>query len=156
MGVGKTSVGQALAHRLNSTFTDTDLMVEERTGRTISEIFVEDGEPAFRKLEGDALRDALKTDGVLALGGGACTSSEAQGLIQGAKAIVIFLDISLKEVSSRVGFDSARPLLAINPRSQWQNLMEARRPIYQRLADITILVDGKSVDAIVEEIVGAN
>ena len=70
--------------------------------------------------------------------------------------MVIFLDISLKEVSSRVGFDSARPLLAINPRSQWQNLMEARRPIYQRLADITILVDGKSVDAIVEEIVGAN
>lgn len=154
MGVGKTSIGQSLAKRLAVDFHDTDLMVEERTKQSISEIFVEQGEESFRKLEYEELLQGLNFDGVLALGGGACVTDLAQRAIRNSRAKVIFLDISLKEVAARVGFDSARPLLAINPRSQWQSLMDARRPIYLALAEMTIQVDGKSIGEIVDEIVG--
>ena len=156
MGVGKTSIGLALAKKLNENFVDTDEAIEKSTGKSVSEIFLEDGEESFRILEAKALADGLKSAGILSLGGGACIPSKAQELIRASSGQVIFLDISLKEVSGRIGFDKARPLLAINPRSKWQNLMEARRPIYESLSDNTILVDGKSEEEIVEEILGAS
>ena len=156
MGVGKSTVGAELAHRLGETFIDTDALIEERTGRTIADIFVEDGEAAFREIESTVVLESLNTPGVLSLGGGACVSEPALTEIAQSSAHVIFLDISLSEVSKRVGFDQARPLLAINPRSRWQELMSARRPIYEKLADQTIVVDGKGVKEIVDEIVMAS
>lgn len=142
-----------LAERLRSSFLDTDEMVEADTHKSISDIFIEDGEEHFRSLEFDALSRALRSDGVVALGGGACIPDAAQELLRDTSAPIIFLNISLAAVSSRVGFDKARPLLAINPRSKWQELMEKRRPIYEELASLTITVDEMSVDEIVKEIV---
>ena len=152
MGVGKTTIGRALAQRLALDFIDSDHIIEERQGKSISEIFIEDGEEAFRRLERDVVLAVIDKPGVVALGGGACLSAQAQEAIAASGAEVIFLDISLAEVSKRVGFDKARPLLAINPRSKWQELMAARRPLYEKLATLQIMVDGKSKSEIVDEI----
>lgn len=155
MGSGKSTIGSALAERHSLQFRDTDQMIVEQTGREISDIFIEDGEEEFRLLEKIILRTALLEDEtVLATGGGACISLDAQSALRASGAIVIYLKISLSQVSSRVGFNQGRPLLMGNPRAQWQNLMNVRTPIYESIATYICDVDNKSVDQITEEISG--
>ena len=153
MGSGKTTIGQLIARRLDIAFRDTDQVVEEETGRTVSDIFLEDGEDAFRPLEKGVLRNELLSDGtVLALGGGAPISMDAQSALRAIASPVVYLDISLATVAPRIGFNRDRPLLLHNPRGQWQTLMEARRPIYESIADTVIDVNTKSETEIVDEI----
>lgn len=153
MGSGKTTIGQLIAKRLDIAFRDTDQVVEEETGRTVSDIFLEDGEDAFRLLEKSVLRNELLSDGtVLALGGGAPISMDAQSALRAIASPVVYLDISLATVAPRIGFNRDRPLLLHNPRGQWQTLMEARRPIYESIADTVIDVNTKSENEIVDEI----
>ena len=153
MGSGKTTIGQLIAKRLDIAFRDTDQVVEEETGRTVSDIFLEDGEDAFRLLEKSVLRNELLSDGtVLALGGGAPISMDAQSALRAIASLVVYLDISLATVAPRIGFTRDRPLLLHNPRGQWQTLMEARRPIYESIADTVIDVNTKSETEIVDEI----
>ena len=153
MGSGKTTVGQSLAAKFETPFRDTDQMIVEQSGREISDIFIEDGEEAFRALEKVILRIALLEDGgVLSLGGGACVSTDAQSALRASGAFIVYLKISLAQVSNRVGFNQGRPLLMGNPRAQWQNLMNERAPIYEGIATYTCDVDSKSVDEIVSEI----
>ena len=153
MGSGKTTIGQLIAKRLDIAFRDTDQVVEEETGRTVSDIFLEDGEDAFRLLEKGVLRNELLSDGtVLALGGGAPISMDAQSALRAIASPVVYLDISLATVAPRIGFNRDRPLLLHNPRGQWQTLMEARRPIYESIADTVIDVNTKTETEIVDEI----
>ena len=153
MGSGKTTIGKLIAKRLDIAFRDTDQVVEEETGRTVSDIFLEDGEDAFRLLEKGVLRNELLSDGtVLALGGGAPISMDAQSALRAIASPVVYLDISLATVAPRIGFNRDRPLLLHNPRGQWQTLMEARRPIYESIADTVIDVNTKSEIEIVDEI----
>ncbi len=153
MGSGKTTIGQLVAQRLDIPFRDTDQVIEESSGRTVSDIFLEDGEEAFRVLEKGVLRDELLSDGtVLALGGGAPISIDAQSALRAIASPVIYLDISLATVAPRIGFNRDRPLLLHNPRGQWQTLMEARRPIYESIADTVIEVNTKTEIDIVDEI----
>ena len=153
MGSGKTTIGQLIAKRLDIAFRDTDQVVEEETGRTVSDIFLEDGEDAFRLLEKGVVRNELLSDGtVLALGGGAPISMDAQSALRAIASPVVYLDISLATVAPRIGFNRDRPLLLHNPRGQWQTLMEARRPIYESIADTVIDVNTKSETEIVDEI----
>jgi shikimate kinase len=152
-GSGKSTVGRSLAKRLERKFVDTDSLIEERTQKKISEIFVDDGEDAFRLLELNVLKDVLEISNcVISLGGGAPIKDESQKLIGSSNVFVVFLDISLAAAAPRVGFNRDRPLLLGNPRAQWQSLNEARRPIYQKLASLSIKVDDMSVDQIVEEV----
>lgn len=156
MGAGKTTVGREIATILKCSFADTDALIEADQGKSVSEIFVEDGEPHFRLVEESIVIDALiSEDGVLSLGGGAVMNDAVQEALKKSPAKKVFLDISLAAVSPRVGFDSARPLLMVNPRQKWAELMTARRPIYESLADLTIDVSEKSVDEITKEIIGA-
>jgi len=153
MGSGKTTIGELIAKHLDIAFRDTDQVVEEETGRTVSDIFLEDGEDAFRLLEKGVLRNELLSDGtVLALGGGAPISMDAQSALRAIASPVVYLDISLATVAPRIGFNRDRPLLLHNPRGQWQTLMEARRPIYESIADTVIDVNTKSENEIVDEI----
>jgi shikimate kinase len=153
MGSGKTTIGQLIAKRLDIAFRDTDQVIEGETGRTVSDIFLEDGEDAFRLLEKSVLRNELLSDGtVLALGGGAPISMDAQSALRAIASPVVYLDISLATVAPRIGFNRDRPLLLHNPRGQWQTLMEARRPIYESIADTVIDVNTKSETEIVDEI----
>lgn len=153
MGSGKSTVGQALAERLAQPFRDTDQMIVDQTGREISDIFIESGEDEFRALEKIILRTALLEDGtVLSLGGGACISIDAQSALRASGAFIVYLKISLSQVSARVGFNQGRPLLMGNPRAQWQNLMNERAPIYEGISHYICEVDGKSVEEITSEI----
>lgn len=150
MGSGKTTIGSLLAKKLGLTFRDTDHLIEEQEEKPVSQIFLDQGEDVFRAIEKRVLRDELLTDGtVLSLGGGAPISIDAQSALRAISSYIIFLDISLSTVVPRIGFNRDRPLLLNNPRGQWQTLMEARRPIYEALADLTINVDDKSEEQIV-------
>lgn len=156
MGAGKTTVGSEIAKELNCEFADTDALIEADQGKSVAEIFVEDGEPHFRLVEESIVIDALiSEDGVLSLGGGAVMNDAVQEALKKSPAMKVFLDISLAAVSPRVGFDSARPLLMVNPRQKWSELMTARRPVYESLADLSIDVSDKSVAEITSEIIGA-
>jgi shikimate kinase len=150
MGSGKTTIGQLVASKLGIAFRDTDHVIEERAGKSVSDIFLEDGEDEFRILEKKVLRDELLSDDtVLALGGGAPISVDAQSALRAIASPVVYLDISLATVAPRIGFNRDRPLLLHNPRGQWQTLMEARRPIYESIADSVIDVNDKSESEIV-------
>lgn len=156
MGAGKTTVGREIAKELNCDFADTDELIEADQGKSVSEIFVEDGEPHFRLVEESVVIDALiEQSGVLSLGGGAVMNDEVQKSLKSSSAKKIFLDISLAAVSPRVGFDNARPLLMVNPRQKWSELMNLRRPTYESLADLSIDVSDKSVSEICLEIIGS-
>ncbi len=153
-GAGKSTVGQALANKLAIDFIDTDRVIENETGKTITDIFVVDGEPHFRALELQTLRNVLFLEsGVISLGGGAPISQDAQEAIEQSNSHTVFLDVSLATAAPRVGFNRDRPLLLGNPRAQWQALSDNRRPIYEKLADDAIKVDDMNVDQIVAEIV---
>jgi shikimate kinase len=131
-------------------------MIEVKSQKKIGEIFVDQGEDEFRKIEFIVLQDVLQTPGcVISLGGGAPIKEQAQALITDSNVFVVFLDISLASSAPRVGFNRDRPLLLGNPRAQWQALNEIRRPIYQTLASMSIKVDDMSVEDIVSQIIPA-
>jgi shikimate kinase len=151
-GSGKSTVGQLLADRLGVTFRDTDADAEAAAGKSVGDIFIEDGEERFRELEAEAVRRALaEHGGVLALGGGAILAEATRELLAGHT--VVYLEIGLSHAVQRVGLASARPLLVLNPRSQLKKLMDARRPIYEGLARITVATDERKPDEVVDEIV---
>lgn len=147
-GAGKSTVGRLLADRRGVAVRDTDADVEAVAGKPIADIFVDDGEPAFRAMEHDAVATALVDhDGVLALGGGAVLDERTQDALRryaDAGGTVVFLDVSLAQAAPRVGLNQSRPLLLGNPRARWSALMEARRPLYERLATLHVLTDDLS------------
>jgi shikimate kinase len=153
-GSGKTTVGGALADRLGVALRDTDTDVEAAAGKPIGEIFIDDGEERFRELERAAVAAALaEHEGVVALGGGAVLDPRTQELLAGHT--VVYLKAGLAEAIKRVGLNSARPLLVLNPRSQMRKLLEERLPIYERLGTVGVDTDGRDPADIVEEIVEA-
>ncbi|MGI5487006.1 shikimate kinase [Microtetraspora malaysiensis] len=150
-GSGKSTVGTLLAEHLGVGFRDTDADVEAVAGKSVSDVFVEDGEERFRELEAAAVRAALEEhDGVLSLGGGAILDPATQEALAGHR--VVYLQVKLDQAVKRVGLGSARPLLVLNPRSQLRRLMEERRPIYERLARVTVATDEREPADIVAEI----
>ena len=143
-GAGKSSIGKSLAKELNLNFIDSDSEIEKISHKKISEIFIEDGEPAFRLLEVDVVRKVLADfDGVISLGGGAPINKEIQEVLQDANYPVVFIDVSIAQAATRIGFNKDRPLLLVNPRQQWISLMNDRRPIYEKLASQTISSDNQ-------------
>src|SRR5215469_4989978 len=139
-GAGKTTVGALLAARLGVGFTDTDTEVEAVAGKPVGDIFIEDGEPAFRELERDAVARALtSSDGVVAVGGGAVLDQRTQERLAGRP--VVYLETGFAAAAQRVGLAQARPLLLRNPRATLKALMDQRLPIYCKLAWMTVGTD---------------
>ncbi|GGQ68627.1 shikimate kinase [Streptomyces althioticus] len=154
MGVGKSTVGRLLAERLGVGYRDTDDDIVAAQGRAVSDIFVEDGEPAFRALEKEAVRQALAShDGVLALGGGAVLDPDTRALLAGER--VVYLSVDVEEAVRRTGLGAARPLLAVNPRKQWRELMEARRHLYEETATAVVPTDGRTPEEVAEAVLDA-
>jgi len=150
-GSGKSTVGALLAARLGSTFRDTDADVESVAGTSIADLFVEQGEPAFRTLEREAVAAALaEHTGVLALGGGAVLDQATRELLAGR--VVVFLDLGIADAARRVGLNRDRPLLLGNPRTQWLRLMEARRPLYESVATVRVDTDGRTPDEVADAV----
>ena len=152
-GAGKSSIGKALAKELNLNFIDSDSEIEKISHKKISEIFIEDGEPAFRLLEVDVVRKILADfEGVISLGGGAPINKEIQEVLQDANYPVVFIDVSIAQAATRIGFNKDRPLLLVNPRQQWISLMNDRRPIYEKLASQTISSDNQKPHEVAKQI----
>jgi shikimate kinase len=152
-GAGKSSIGKSLAKELNLNFIDSDSEIEKISHKKISEIFIEDGEPAFRLLEVDVVRRVLADfDGVISLGGGAPINKEIQEVLQDANYPVVFIDVSIAQAAIRIGFNKDRPLLLVNPRQQWISLMNDRRPIYEKLASQTISSDNQKPHEVAKQI----
>ncbi|OIK28813.1 shikimate kinase [Streptomyces malaysiense] len=147
MGVGKSTVGRLLAERLGTGYRDTDDDIVAAEGREISEIFVDDGEERFRELEKAAVATALaEHEGVLALGGGAVLDPDTRALL--GRHPVVYLSMDVEEAVRRTGLNVARPLLAVNPRKQWRELMEARRHLYEEVATVVVQTDGRTPEEV--------
>ena len=132
----------------------TDHDVEATAGRSIAEIFVDDGEAPFRALERAAVAEALAThDGILALGGGAVLDPDTRALLSGHD--VVFLQVGLSDAVKRVGLGTSRPLLLGNVRSRIKALLEERTPVYESVATLVVATDGRAPEEIADEIVTA-
>ena len=151
-GSGKSTVGKYLSKELGLSFIDTDRLIEDKEGRSISEIFLADGEEGFRAIEKEIVLDVLKMeDCVIALGGGSVLDLDVQRELSEC-ADVVFLDVSISNAAPRVGFNKERPLLMGNPRQQWLQLMEKRREIYESLATRTVSTDNRKPNEVAHEI----
>lgn len=151
-GAGKSTVGAALAERLGTTVLDVDLAIEAAEQRSVSDIFLDDGEATFRTLERAEVARALRDErGVVALGGGAVMDPATEAALAGH--VVVFLDVGIADASKRVGFDRTRPLLSLNPRASWTAMMNERRDTYERVATMRVDTAGRAPDDIVREIV---
>lgn len=154
MGVGKSTVGELLAARLGTTYRDTDADVVAAAGKPIAEIFYDEGEEHFRALERRAVEAAVAGHpGVLALGGGAVLDAATRKLLAGRP--VAYLSMDVDEAVRRVGLGAARPLLAVNPRRQWRELMDARRPLYEEVARTVVATDEHTPEEVAQAIIDA-
>ena len=154
MGAGKTTVGNELARLLNWSFYDLDALIEARTGKTVSALFAEAGEAAYRKLETQSLRELLQMledePAVVALGGGAFVQPVNRQILRDQSASVVYLDVGLEEALRRCAVaPGSRPLL--QDREKATLLYEERSPFY-RTADQEVRTDGKLPVAIAQEI----
>ena len=151
-GSGKSTVGRRLATSLGVAWRDTDDAIEAQAGQSISDIFVDHGEPHFRELERAEVKRALaEHDGVVSLGGGAPMDPQVQAALGGHA--VFFLAVGTADAARRIGFDANRPLLMVNPRATWTKMMTERRPTYERLATHRVDTAGRKPAAVVAEIV---
>jgi shikimate kinase len=149
MGAGKTTVGRALARQLQWGFLDLDDLIEQRAGRSVQAIFADSGEPAFRRLEVEALescRGLVRT--VIALGGGAYVSEENRATLRGIGK-TIWLECPLEICLQRVSGDGTRPLLG--DEDEMNGLLDQRRSAYAA-ADITVQSGYHSAEQIAAEI----
>ncbi len=151
MGAGKTTVAGLLAQRWDVAVRDTDADIVADQGREISDIFVDDGEAAFRSLEREAVARALaEHDGVLSLGGGAVLDEGTRALL--AEHTVVFLQVGLTDAVKRVGLGTSRPLLMGNVRARVKALLDERTPVYASVATHIVDTDGRTPDEVADEV----
>lgn len=152
-GSGKSTIGRRLAKSLDVALLDTDAAIEQTTGRAIPDIFSNDGEKEFRRIEEEVIRGALEThEGVLSLGGGAITSPGVREALSGHT--VVYLEISAAEGVRRTGGTTVRPLLAGGDRGEkFRALMTQRVPLYRRAATIRVNTNRRNPGAVVRYIV---
>lgn len=147
-------MGKEVAAILKLSHIDTDQLIEEKSGKRISDIFLDDGEPAFRRMEREIVLEVLQQDNcVISLGGGSVIDSEVADKLR-VEPNVIYLEVSISNAAPRVGFNAERPLLVANPRQQWLKLMEDRKPIYEGLGRKRISTDNRKPKEVAREIAG--
>ena len=153
-GAGKSTVGPLLAGLLGVGFLDTDSVIEDAVGKPVGDIFIDDGEAAFRALEQPAVAEAIEGHhGILALGSGAVIDAGARRLLAGQR--VVYLETGFAAVARRSGLDGPRPPLPGNPRGRMRELLEERRPVYEGLAWLTVATDDREPPEIAELIAEA-
>ncbi len=153
-GAGKSAVGPLLADRLGVEFRDTDADVDAAAGKPVGDIFIENGEEAFRELERAAAARALDAlrqhGGVLALGSGAVLDAGIQRLLDGLP--VVYLSAEFGTVARRIGLDRPRIVVPGNPRGRLRAMLDERAAIYQRLAAVTVPTDDLDLDELAAEL----
>lgn len=149
MGAGKSTVGKRVAKALGVPFTDTDRVIAREHG-PIPGIFADRGEPAFRELEAAAVREALTTGGVIAVGGGAVTHAATREALAGAR--VVLLTVSPEAVADRIA-GSDRPLLANGGIDAWQTILDERAATYAELAHAVFDTSRRPMAHVVDDVV---
>jgi shikimate kinase len=155
MGTGKTAVGRALAEKLRKRFIELDPLIEQKAGKTIPEIFSEDGEIAFRELEIAVTKEAAEEkDAVIACGGGVVLNKINIDRLK-KEAVIVYLTASPKVILKRTLRDEEeRPLLKVaNPAQTIRELLRFRQPFYERAAEITINTSRLGIEATVTQII---
>ncbi|MDA8046875.1 MAG: shikimate kinase [Actinomycetota bacterium] len=156
MGAGKSTTGHLLAERLGWPYLDSDDQVERSTGRTVPQIWKEDGEPAFRREETRVLQEACSAAGpaVIGVAGGAVLDLDNRAAIRGA-GLVVWLRAEVPTLAARVGTGSGRPLLDEGPAAALARLSAERAPVYAELADLVFDVDRLAPPQVVDRITEA-
>jgi len=154
MGSGKTTVARLAAERLGRRVIDSDVVIERATGRTVREIFADDGEEAFRSLETAALLDALSSEepAVIAAAGGVVLREENRTALKQANARVVWLCATPDVLLHRVTSGMHRPLLDDDPAGTLQRMHAQREALYREVADAIVLVDHRSPGEVVEAV----
>lgn len=158
-GTGKTTVGRVLAERLGRPFVDADAFLEAQYGRTIKEIFADEGEMGFRDKESAVLRElAAGPPSVVATGGGVIWRDENRRVLR-ARGMVVWLTADADTIAERVAADpttsARRPNLTVGGRAEIEELLRAREPLYRAAADLEIAAAGRSPEALAEAILSA-
>ena len=150
-GAGKSTVGRRVAERLGVPFADSDALIEERVGKSVSDIFITDGEAEFRRLEREEIAQALSDfAGVLSLGGGAIMDDTTRAALREQR--VVWLKVDLSHATQRVGMNSARPLLLGNVRGTMLAMLEQRTPLYAEVASDVVDPSGRGIKDVVAEV----
>jgi shikimate kinase len=154
MGSGKTTVARIAAERLGRQVIDSDAMIEKTTGRTVRDIFAEDGEAAFRSFETTALLDALATPepSVIAAAGGAVLREVNRDALKKANARVVWLCATPSVLVERATSSGHRPLLDDDPAGTLQQMYDTRQELYREVADTVVLVDHRTPGEVAEAV----
>jgi shikimate kinase len=145
MGVGKTTVGKLLAEEIGYRFVDTDEVIVKAAGKSINEIFAENGEAEFRQLESDVLAQVCAyTKLVIATGGGIVMQQHNWSYLH--HGLIVWLDVPVPIILQRLAEDDTRPLLQDGPESKLRSLLEQRQPMYSQ-ADLHITINAAETPA---------
>jgi shikimate kinase / 3-dehydroquinate synthase len=148
MGAGKTTVGHIIAERLGYPFVDSDVLIEQRLGRSIREVFAAEGEGYFRELEHVTVAELVRgEDAVVSLGGGAAEEPRTRAVLRNSR--VVYLQVSYDEAMSRVQGDEYRPMLH---RADLSEVYKRRVPVYEDLSVLTVDTDGRRPEAVAREV----
>ena len=157
MGSGKSSVGKKLSYKLKEPFIDSDSLIEKRAGCSITQIFADKGEDAFRDIETKCIRELTekKPGFIISTGGGMPLREENRKLLRKIGSVV-YLKAEPETIYERIKDDTSRPLLrSEDPQKKIREMMNERSSIYEEAADITVITDGKSCREIAGEIAAA-
>lgn len=158
-GAGKSTVGALVAESIGANFVDTDEQIAQRAGKPVGDIFVEDGEDAFRQLEGETVTElfaelaapsSAAVPTVVALGGGAVLSAETRKQL--VDLPVVWLTVDVDNTVRRVGLNAPRPVLLGNVRGQVKALMAERAPLYEAVSTITVDTTERNAAEVVQQV----
>ena len=149
-GAGKSTVGVVLAKMMGYHFVDSDLVIQEKTGKLLFELLDLYGLEGFRKLENDINASLEEKHAIIATGGSAVYGTEAMEHLSGI-GIVVYLKLSCEEIADRLG-DLHERGVAIQPGQTLESLYEERIPLYEKYADVTVECDGKSLRKVAQEV----
>ena len=154
MGSGKTTVGRIIAERLQRPFLDTDAMIEAKTGRTVRDIFADDGEGVFRAIEAEFVNAALDdpTPSVIAAAGGVVLREENRRALRNGRSRVVWLCADPSHLVERVAGGGHRPLLDNDPEGTLRKMFADREEMYREVAHAIVRTDGRSVFEVVEAV----
>ena len=158
MGSGKTTVGKRIAQELGYAFVDSDDVVASAAGKSVRQIFAQDGEAVFRQCESEAIKSVLadrQSSVVLATGGGAVISSDNRQLISEQASTVVWLDASVEDLVVRTKSGATRPLLDGDAATTLQSLSNQRSAWYDEVATVRIDTRGKSVSKVCSAVLEA-